>query len=248
MSVVSHGQGKLAKLLLNDLAAHSARMIDVVLTVNIGEKLPFDVKDYSFPIRVIKNPIPKGFGANHNSAFGESRSEYFCVLNPDIRFNSDPFSALLVSLQDDYVGVVAPLVVGTEGIIEDSARRIPTPFRILSKLFIREKKPDYVIGREPVYPDWVAGMFMLFPYQVFERMGGFDERYFLYYEDVDLCSRLRLAGYQIVLIPEVSVVHDARRESHRNFRYLRWHLRSIMRFFLSWVFLRHMLRRIRWKT
>jgi GT2 family glycosyltransferase len=84
--------------------------------------------------------------------------------------------------------------------------------------------------------DWVAGFFMLFRSGVFERLGGFDERYFLYYEDVELCSRARLAGSKIVWMPGVKVVHDARRHSHRDAKFLYWHLRSIARFFASPVY------------
>jgi hypothetical protein len=101
------------------------------------------------------------------------------------------------------------------------------------------------VGKSAVYtdtvqpvsnPDWVAGMFMLFPRDVFLKIGGFDERYFLYYEDVDLCARLTLADYKILLCSTVSVIHDARRSSHKNLRYMRLHSTSMLRFFLSDVY------------
>lgn len=74
-------------------------------------------------------------------------------------------------------------------------------------------------------------MFMLFRSQDFERLGGFDERYFLYYEDVDICVRAGQQGMRVVACPKVSVVHDARRDSRRSFKHLRWHLASMVRFF-----------------
>ena len=95
---------------------------------------------------------------------------------------------------------------------------------------------DVKKGALSFYPDWVAGMFMLFPHEVFQNIGGFDERYFLYYEDVDLCARLTLANYRILLCSTVSVVHDARRSSHKNLRYMRLHLTSMLRFFFSSVY------------
>lgn len=73
-------------------------------------------------------------------------------------------------------------------------------------------------------------MFMLFPRTVYEQLGGFDETYFLYYEDVDLCARLRKLGYRVGYCADVSVVHDARRASHSNLSYLRRHLASMARF------------------
>lgn len=82
-------------------------------------------------------------------------------------------------------------------------------------------------------PDWVGGMFMLFRNEVFRAAGGFDARYFLYYEDVDLCARLTLQNLAVVLCPQVKVIHEARRSSHRSLKYAMWHLRSMGRFFLS---------------
>ena len=248
ISVVSHGQGTLVNELLTDLAKYSSRQVEVVLTINVEEKLPFGGDHFEFPLRIVRNNEPRGFGANHNAAFVFRRCPYFCVLNPDIRVNSDPFEPLLSFLANPEVGVVAPLVRSIEGTVDDSARRMPTPLVIFGKVFNRKRGPDYRIGREPISPDWVAGMFMLFRSDVYAQMGGFDERYFLYYEDVDLCARMALAGYKIVLDPGVSVIHDARRESHRNFSYFRRHIASITRFFLSQVFFRYMLRRVRMRN
>ena len=65
----------------------------------------------------------------------------------------------------------------------------------------------------------------------FRTVAGFDEGYFLYYEDVDLCWRLRHLGFEVVLIPAARATHVARRASHHDFRYLRWHMPSMLRFF-----------------
>lgn len=89
---------------------------------------------------------------------------------------------------------------------------------------------DYPDSADLISPDWVAGMFLFARRAAFESVGGFDERYFMYYEDVDLCRRLRQKGYDIRLAPGARIVHDARRTSHTNPRYLMWHLRSIGRF------------------
>ena len=73
-------------------------------------------------------------------------------------------------------------------------------------------------------------MFMLAKRDAFREVSGFDEGYFLYYEDIDLCRRLRRAGFDICLVPSARVIHDARRTSHRSLRYLRWHLASMCRY------------------
>ena len=79
----------------------------------------------------------------------------------------------------------------------------------------------------------LAGMFMLFRSEVFRRLGGFDERYFLYYEDVDLCLRLRQLGYDVLLEPGAEALHDARRASRSSPRHLLWHARSLARFLIT---------------
>jgi GT2 family glycosyltransferase len=243
VSVVSHGQGALVNDLLADLDAHCADAIEVLLTVNAPEPLPFEPAGFRFPLRVLENREAKGFGANHNAAFRESRHELFCVLNPDIRLHADPFGPLAARLRDPAIGVAAPLVRNPAGAIEDSARRMPTPVSILRKAVFGGRGPDYGIGTADLHPDWVAGMFMLFRRETFAAIGGFDERYFLYYEDVDLCTRLALTGKQAVYCPAVEVIHDARRESHRSMRYLRHHAASMLRFFCSAPFRRRLMDR-----
>lgn len=239
ISVVSHGQaGLIAKLLLDIDRYCQKSSFELILTLNLEEALPFALEQFSFPIKVIRNANPMGFAANHNQAFTHAIGQYFCVLNPDIGFNRDPFSSLIECLKNPSVGVAAPVVLGEGGEIEDSARQFPTPLKIICKVFGGCQGSDYVIGSETIYPDWAGGMFLLFPRGVFEKLTGFDQRYFLYYEDVNICARLRLLGYEVALCPQSSVVHHAQRSSHRSFRYFRWHLNSMMRFFFSPVYWR----------
>ena len=238
ISVISHRQIELVSPLLANIAAYSnSKAVECILTLNLQEELPFDPDSFPFPIRVLHNASPQGFGANHNQAFREAQGRFFCVLNPDVRLSDDVFKPLIRVLgEDERIGLVAPKIVNLEDAVEDSARRFPTPLEIFGKTF-GGRSSAYKDDEQPVsFPDWVAGMFMMFPRNVFEQIGGFDERYFLYYEDVDICARLRLAGYRVALCRDVSAVHDARRTSHRNLRYALLHLSSIFRFFLSPVY------------
>jgi hypothetical protein len=238
VSIVSHAQAHLLKALLADLHQYcNSTSIEVLLTLNLPETLPFGLTDFDFPVIVLENPQPKGFAANHNQAFVRSSGQFFCVLNPDVRLTDDPFPALLACLQSGVIGVAAPMVVDEQGKAEDSARRFPTPFKIICKVFGGCYGSDYDMKGEIIYPDWVGGMFMLFPRAVFEKLTGFNQRFHLYYEDVDLCARLRLQGYEVALCPVARVIHEARRDSHRNLKYLMWHLSSMVRFFCSVTFL-----------
>lgn len=246
LSVVSHGQAELVEALLNDLRQYAGNVaIEVLLTVNVPEVLPASLSDLPFSLKTIFNSSPLGFGENHNRAFSQAQGVFFGVINPDIRLNSAVFPVLLEALQDAGVGVVAPLVVNNQGDIEDSARVFPSPLKILCKALGRCRGRDYEIKDACILPDWVGGMFMLFRSEVYRQTGGFNEKFFLYYEDVDLCARLWLQGLNVMLVPQVRVTHDARRSSHKRLRYLRLHLGSMAKFFISPTYWRALyLRRI----
>jgi len=232
-SIVDYGHAEQDARLFDDLRVHRPKGIEVILTLNIEEALPFDPDSFPFPVKTIRNASPRGFATNHNAAFKLSGGNFFCVLNPDIRVTADPFTALVRELSNPAVGAAAPLILDSDGAIEDSARPFPTLSSLVGKALGAEPERYYEIGEESISPDWVGGMFMLLRRDAFAAVGGFDARYYLYYEDVDLCARLRLAGYDIRLVPSVSAVHLARRQSRRDIRYLLWHLRSMIRYILS---------------
>ena len=226
ISIVSHGQRDLVGALFGDLARLKLDS-EILLTLNLPEPEP---PPSAMPLRVIRNSVPKGFGANHNSAFDLAQGEYFCVLNPDVRVAADIFTPLIGELRKQpRLGLIAPKVITPAGELEDSARRFPTMGSLALKSLGIDRRLAFAESAL-AYPDWIAGMFMLFPRSVFREAGGFDPGYFLYYEDADLCARLRKLGYDVGYCPAVSIVHDARRTSRRSLRYLRWHLQSMLRF------------------
>lgn len=236
VSVVSHGQGALVAQLLGDIARHwDTRNLSVIVTVNLPEALPFAPEDYPFPVLLVENRAPKGFGANHNAAFALSCCELFCVINPDIRTHGDPLPPLARALaRQDRLALAAPRITGTGGAVEDSARRLISPGRILRRTLLRQRAPDYPIAQSAcLHPDWVAGMFMLIDARAFAAVEGFDERYFMYCEDADLCTRLWRDGRGVALVAAGPVEHAAQRASHASLRHLLWHTRSLLRFFVT---------------
>jgi N-acetylglucosaminyl-diphospho-decaprenol L-rhamnosyltransferase len=241
ISIVSHGQMALVLPLLRDLErVHGQTPLEVILTLNIPETMGCTADDFGFPLRVLRNPQPMGFSANHNQAIAVARCATVCILNPDIRIMKNPFPDLLTLLETPLMGLVAPAIYSSGGQLEDSARRFPTPWGIAAKAIMQKWYPKHIYARQDdvFYPDWVAGMFMVLSTALYRSMGGFDEKFFLYYEDVDLCARIRLQGLQIALLPHHGVTHDARRSSHVQSQYLQWHLSSMRRFFCSRVFIR----------
>lgn len=202
----------------------------ILLTRNIPETLdlPADSR-----LTVIDNAQPQGFGANHNAAFQRCNQDFFCPLNPDIVLNENPFPSLLQALQETGAALVAPRVYSLAGEIEDSVRYFPTVLGLLKKLIFCDKGTVILSGQQAQVIDWVAGMFMLFDSTAFRLLQGFDPHYFLYYEDVDICYRARQKSLKVLIVPTVSVTHDAQRDSHKKLRHLRWHLQSMGRYFIQ---------------
>ncbi len=190
-------------------------------------------------LHIVRNSHPLGFGANHNQAFrtcvdlyGKHGARLFCVLNPDIELpstgvaNIDLVAALSDALAQPGVGLAYPKQVDSRGNAADFERALATPQAIvLRQLGLGEIKPGSGV-------DWVNGACMAFRADVFATLGGFDERYFMYCEDVDICLRLQLAGHMMTRV-DASVVHHTHRRTLKNFQHLAWHLRSLLRLWRS---------------
>lgn len=239
LSIVSHGHYEFVKSLLEDIAQQTiSNQLAVVLTLNIPEP---EVNLASFAplkIRVIRNAAPKGFGANHNQALSDVSSPWVIIVNPDIRMKDRNLIARLIDRPlTKRTGIVAPAIYNSVGRREDAVRGNLDPI----SLFKRS-----VLGRRAFADDafrskyfvWVAGMFIALPNTAWRAINGFDERFFLYCEDYDLCARLVSRGYSISIDDSLEVIHDAQRSSRTSLKYLWWHLTSLIKVWASLEFWR----------
>lgn len=230
VSVVSHGQWHLVCPLISQLAQFCQDSIErLVLTLNLPETIDLP-EGLPFAVDVIRNSRPLGFGANHNQAFSRCATPWFLVLNPDIRLDSDVIADLL-GLADQRTGLLAPRIY-------EPGRSEPEPYRALLtplELFARRRRNH----RPPHAPAWVAGMFMQIRAGAYREIGGFDERFHMYCEDADLCSRLQLAGWSLHAAQEIKVLHMAQRASQVSLQPMAWHVRSLLRLWMSPAFWRY---------
>jgi N-acetylglucosaminyl-diphospho-decaprenol L-rhamnosyltransferase len=245
LSVVSHRHAEQVKTLLSQVAKAPEGIFDkVIVTVNVPEQ---HAGWAAANLQLIHNQSPKGFGANHNHAFGLCESPYFCVVNPDVELRScmdittanhpvadqnsgrnpgEIFNALAKVLSIPglpKVGLAYPAQCQEDGTLLDFARPLVTPAALVKRklgLSGGARKEHHRI-------DWVSGAFMAFHTDVFAALGGFDERYFMYCEDVDICLRLQLSGYRLALA-DATVVHHAQRSTLKKQQHLAWHVRSLL--------------------
>ena len=231
VSIVSHGQLELIRPLLDQLDRFSrTATAKVLLTLNIPEPDVLAGGHWGFPIERIENRRRMGFGANHNQAFARCETPWFLVLNPDIRFDADVLGPLLDHAPAD-AGLLAPRILEPGKTTAEQHRAIITPLEILTR-----RRPGYAIPAEPA---WIPGLFMLFRSEAYRQIGGFDERFFMYGEDFDICARLQLAGWRLSIAEHLQTRHDAQRASHRSKRHLYWHLTSLLKVWSSAAFWRY---------
>ncbi len=231
VSIVSHGQLELVRPLLDQLDRFSRALIaKVVLTINIPEPDLLAGAQWGFEVERIDNAHPMGFGANHNQAFAHCDTPWFLVLNPDIRFAGDVLAPLIAQAAPSS-GLLTPRILEPGKAEPEQHRAIITPREIVTR-----RRAGYV---RPTVPAWIPGLFMLFRSAAYREVRGFDERYFMYGEDFDICARTRLAGWELQVGENLLALHDARRASHGRPKHLYWHVGSLMKLWSSMAFWRY---------
>jgi N-acetylglucosaminyl-diphospho-decaprenol L-rhamnosyltransferase len=163
-------------------------------------------------LRVIYNHANLGFGPAMNRGAAQSHGKSLLILNPDCLIDNDILQRLLGMLAaNPRAGVIGAVVCDEDGTPDPaSRRRDPLMRRALNTLFKRAGEGiniDGPIPHELIEAEAVSGALMLMPHRVFDYLAGFDEDYFLHCEDLDLCRRVRDAGYRVLLAGDVRVLH-----------------------------------------
>ncbi|MEL6166518.1 MAG: glycosyltransferase [Cyanobacteria bacterium J06628_3] len=187
-----------------------------------------------------------GFGVANNRAIAEEPSKVYVLVNPDVTFKPKIITCLEATLNSEPdIAIVCPKLLYLDKSVQPSIRRFPTFNFLLCKYLLGEKLQnmlcpfDYYYAKIPtprkiIEINWAIGAFMMISGKYVERYGLFDERFFLYFEDVSLCVDAWQNGYRVLFQPEVSALHLYQRSSTcSKFNYLTViHLISAMIFFM----------------
>ena len=217
---------RLVEQLAQSSAQHIAR---VVVTHNIPEPaLTESSQAWPFVVERVLNPKPLGFGENHNNALRGAKEPLVCVLNPDVELiaGQEPFAALIATACEKAVGCAYPTQVDEHGTVQDSERELPSPWALWKRRALHQPQR---------YVDWVNAAFIVVPAAMWHAVGGFDTRYFMYCEDVDLSLRLQLQG-GVLRRAGARVIHRGERASSKQWQHLRWHVQSLLRLWTSRAF------------
>jgi hypothetical protein len=204
-------------------------------------------------VRFLENPVNRGFGQACNLAIQASYSTYIAILNPDIEVRKGTLDILVQYLKTHpKTALVGPQLLYEDGTVQDSYRTFPHIFDIIIKRtwlkkipIFRQRIKKYLLWEkdknkcEPV--DWLVGAFWMMKREVIEKIGLFDERYFLFFEDVDLCRRMKMGGYDVVYNPQSKATHHHERLSAGGIKEIftkktvRIHIISAIQYFWKWA-------------
>ncbi len=200
------------------------------------------------PIKYYFCGFNAGYGRGHNKAINEaSSSKYHVVINPDIIIAPSTIETLVAFMDDNTdIGMVCPKILNPDGTTQRLNKRYPTVFDLfirrflpgsLSRLFKR-RMDRYEMndkGYDSVYDvESLSGAFMFCRTDVLRQLGGFDPRYFMYFEDFDLSREVQRLGYRTVYYPYATVTHLWERAAHKKLRMTLVFVTSMVRYFNKW--------------
>lgn len=202
-------------------AAHSNLLTEVIVVDNASKDGSTSAVRNHFPkVRIVQTGYNAGFTGGNNIGFDHATGRYVLFLNPDTLIDDYAFDAMVERAdRDSGIGAVGPMVLNKDRSLQYSSFRSPTVSHFLTKALLLHRVPGYrrAVGNESRYPetrytremevDVISGCAMLVRRDLLLRIGAFDEEYFMYFEDTDLCERIRRAGYRIVYLPAATIVH-----------------------------------------
>lgn len=221
--IVSWNAGALLRECMASIAPAAEAMdgeVQVVIVDNASTDGSLaEIEPLGLPVRVIRNQQNRGFACACNQGARSANSEYVLFLNPDTKLTSTSLSApvdFLSRPDNAHIGILGIQMIGSAGEISRSCSRFPTPWRLLTRaigldvLFpsifpgIAMREWDHNADREV---DQVIGAYFLTRRRLFQELGGFDQRFFVYFEEVDFCLRARASGWRTYFLAGVQAFH-----------------------------------------
>jgi N-acetylglucosaminyl-diphospho-decaprenol L-rhamnosyltransferase len=219
--VVNHNAGAYLRRCMESLRTGrgDARLEVVVVDNASADGSPEAVLSERSDARVIRNRANRGFAAAANQGIAATSAPFVLLLNPDAEIVGGTLASLVkVARERPRAGAIGALVRNPNGSIQPSARRVPRLGEALGHAFLGPLFPSNPYTRSYTMAgwdraterevEWVSGSAMLLRREALDEVGVLDEGYFMYVEDVDLCTRLRRKGWQVLFSPELEVVHQ----------------------------------------
>lgn len=214
---VNWNGAKHIKHMLKTLEDHTENITyEVIVVDNNSEAFDKKILKTIKANKILHNSQNLGFGRANNIGSRHAKGKHIAFVNPDITFIEDTLKILLNELKaNTRIGLIGPKLI-QGGKTVTSAMKKSTIISIAlgqftrplaKKLRLKTAGSFYIDQDSPTFCDWVYGSFMMLPRKVFEAVGGFDEQYFMYAEEADLCLSVKKAGYLVKYFPVTKVEH-----------------------------------------
>lgn len=194
-------------------------------------------------IEIIELGINKGFGYGHNKVLDILNSKYHFIVNPDIEIeNSNQIKKMIEYLEKNQeVGMLSPLILSPDYSIQYLCKTNPTVFdmfiRRISPNLFKQRQERYVMKHtsynEIMQLDYASGSFMVFKTEIYKKMNGFDDSFFMYLEDADITRRVNQVS-KAIFYPEARVIHAWERSSHKSIKFAKITMKSMITYFNKW--------------
>ena len=244
LSIVSHGHFRLIKDIGCLIRFRGSNRIKVIVRDNIREK-GFDIWCESLGFTYSCNEKHCGFGENNNLNFfqaqldGCSDEDYFLVFNPDVECSEENIVKLANRMTENNLGLATLNLFLDKDFVEtdNCVRKFPSLWNFISSylLGVNGSIIDKARLDNLSSVDWIAGSFMMFTYETYKRLNGFDEKYFMYCEDIDICRRyFKEYSTRVIFFRDIYGVHYTRKENRKILSiHFFWHLKSAIRYLLT---------------
>ena len=233
-----------ADLLVRCVASLRADGVDRIVVVDnaSADRSVSAIRAADPGVEVVALPKNLGYGAGVNCGVARTREPFVLVMNPDVEVEPGSTKVLLDALvADPGLGIVGPGIETPEGVLYPSARTFPALGDAAGHAFLHFVWPSNPFSRryrmldwdhgDARDVDWVAGTHLLARRAAWDRVGGFDEAFFMYMEDVDLCWRLHRAGWRVGYEPAARIRHAIGRSTDQTpYRMIAAHHRSLLRY------------------
>ena len=199
-------------------------------------------------LKSIINVKNMGFAYANNQAIKSSSANYFFLLNSDTEIYEDSIESVLEYIKNDIpsnkIGIIGPKIINSDGTIQSSCRKFPSLINAVAHNILSLINPDNKFSRQykmadadrskSFETDWVSGSAMIISKAAMDNSGLFDDKYFMYVEDVDLCYRMWKSGYKVVYFPKIKVLHHIGKSGNNNpVKAQKMMQKSALRFFVK---------------
>lgn len=244
ISIVSHQHFELIRCIGALEKFKDSEQVNVIVRDNVGEP-GFEDWCRSLNFYYLRNQKSLGFGKNNNLNFvvaeslGMSGDDYFLTLNPDVDCGEEKIVEVQHRMSNNNVGLATLNLFLDDKFNEfdDCVREFPRLVDYVTSLLLGKNKS--VLDKNKLesvsYVDWFAGSFMMFTYDTYKRLKGFDEKYFMYCEDLDICWRyLKEYSSNVLFFKDIHGIHYARKQNRKMFsKHFFWHVKSVIRYLLK---------------